>query len=292
MTFTIILDEIALYVSRKIAGSRFADTLLIILVFGLTITQFVSPLVEKNGKNITSFEGLEFTNLNWAFNYFYFIAFIVIMAIILYFLSLKKEISRWYEVSLWAMAFAGSLFFLIELQGFTKTNSSLGITLSTKNVAYSSPVISLIIIIICCVLAVGKLFNQYENAAEKTKEKTATKYFKHVIENKEIQYENTVLLNPSWYNFLNRPDPLNLVVTDEEIIISSNPVTKIPFISIKSITFNELYQSSLRINCKTGATYNIIWCPTNKAAKYDVWETKNIKENLVNILNEYTKNKI
>jgi len=265
--------------SSIVTKSKKSSIALLILIVALAIIQFILPIAEKDGTNINSFQALQYNSYHWAFNYFYFIILVAVLGIILLFLSKKKEISCWYDFSLWTLSFIGLLTFMIALQGFLKKTTSLGIQDNALN-----GVVSFFIIGICAFIAIGKLFNQYEKIAEKTKEKMLTSDFKQAIKNKKIIYENTIHLNPKWYVTMQHPDPIKMAVTDKEIIISSIPLTKIPLQNVKSVTLNSLYQMALRVNCKDGKKYKIMWAPANKAAPYILLETQDIKENLNRIL--------
>lgn len=256
-----------------------ANVVLFFLIIGLATIQFTLPFAEKEGEVLTSFEALSLLDMHWGFGYFYFMIFVLLLAIILFVISLKVETPKWCDFSLWMVAFVGLLVFMIALQGFLDANPSLGIDDNSKN-----GVFSYLLVGIALIIAVGRLYIEYEKLAKKALEETLTPEFKRSIENKNILYENTIHLNPQWYVTIAHPDPLRMVVTDKEIIISSSPLTKIPLSSIAKITHNSMYQTAFRIHCKDGRKYKILWGPANKTLPYSILETRDIKDNLNRIL--------
>jgi hypothetical protein len=152
--------------SGKFAKFKKFDSAPLILTLALAIFQFVLPLAEKDGIKITSFQALQYGNVHWAFNYFYFILLIVILSLALFFLSKEKNLSLGYDASLWFFTMVGAMIFLGALQGFLEKNPSLGIQENALN-----GVVSVLISGIGSFITYGKLFNHYEKIAKEKKEK-------------------------------------------------------------------------------------------------------------------------
>src|SRR3989344_7445821 len=268
--------------SAKYNKTKTSDVVLISLIIGLAIIQFTSPIAEINGNKITSFEGLKYGDLHWSFYYFYFMSSVVLLGIILFF---KKCLSKSYDLLLWALAFIGILVFMIGMQGFSAANSA-GIKDDSTN-----GVFSFFIVIVCCFIIIGKLFNQHQRSAKEIKEKMLTSDFKSAIKGKKILYENDILLNPPWnFTLITHPDPLKMAVTDKEIVISSSPLTRIPLSKIESVGLNMFIATTLfafipvKIKCNDGSKYGLVYCPANKMAPFSLLENKEISHKLNQIL--------
>ena len=100
-------------------------------------------------------------------------------------------------------------------------------------------------------------------ASQKNIQKFGTKDYFEAIKGKKVLFEVMVLLNNKL--FMSKPQPLVLAILEDEFIISTPLLTRIPFDLIQDMYFNVYTSSNIKITLKDGRIFKVSWAnPINK----------------------------
>lgn len=223
---------------------------------------FFTPYITVNGESLTALEAfLKYGNVHWTYNYFLFSLAIPVLAYI--FLILKKKFkSNIFEegaLLVWILGLIGQYIF----------TSNSPVTSIDESMSLNG--------ILTLLISMGIIFYHLMALSIAQGIKKAVQMDKKIADLKQgrnVLYENTVLLNPSWFYFVlfYTLKPLPFIATDKEFIIGSDESIIIPFPSIKSIDLNHYsggtfilwllclwLLSYITINLNDGKSYRVSW---------------------------------
>jgi uncharacterized membrane protein len=260
------------------------NVIVLILILYFLYIQFNFSFIEIQGKEVDAFyANMQYSNIHWGMNYFIFIIIIGVIGFLLALLTVinKHKLTYWYDFTIWFIGFAGIIGIMASLQSFFKENQNLGIKENSTNALYS-----VLIVILALFISITNLYYEYKSKGKKHTEESYTSELKNVIKDKPILFKATVLLNPEFELVYIPPHPVLLLVTNNEIVISTSPLIIIPFKSIKN--FEPPIRGidgkpSFSIVCENGETYDIIWAPENRLSPYNFDKTLEIYNNIEKI---------
>lgn len=231
----------------------------------LLIIQFVLPFSYYNERGLNAFESYKnLESFHWIFYYFFFIIFIVVAGLTLYILHTfdKRKFSYWFDFILWNIGCWGQVAIGALFQNFVKANPDLGIKDESKTLA-----ISVFLAMTLLIISLRNLMTEYDKKAEVKMDKRTPRTFYEYLEDRKVLYEDTILLNPKRIDFITHPYPKRIALTNNEIVISTDPLTIIPYESIKEIKMDK--DATFCIRRFDGRKHRLTWAPAEKYFPYD-----------------------
>ncbi|MFA5992470.1 MAG: hypothetical protein WC796_02055 [Candidatus Pacearchaeota archaeon] len=253
------------------------DKIYTILIFILIAVQFFVPFINVNGEYLSAFSSLKYNGLNGFFNYSLYILVFSILSLTFLLLPYYKWFDKHYQfmgIALMIVLFSSFLFSLGSLIFFLPGSpllsySSFGIKLIIIDEIVSVIIFGYLLIFSSSSL-VTRTFRDW-NQTHPEELIITTKDFERAIKNKKILYENTVLVNMTLGNLLNpstKPNTSKLVVTTDEILISTRKLIRIKFSQIDKIYFTFLSSPRFIIKLKNGSKYTIIWASIRNKSSF------------------------
>jgi len=257
----------------------------VISIVLLLFIQFYFPFIDANEKSINAFNAnTQYYNIHWGMNYFIFIMLIALIGFLLSILTLlnKHNFTYLIDLSIFSLGFAIIIGVMASLQSFFRENIELAIKENSQNALYS-----LSVIIPLMFISIINLYQEYKIKGERHIEKLYTPELKRKLKDQIILLESTILLNPDIHSLSMQPPPTLLLATTKEIIISTKPLTIIPFEKIKNLEQpirGIEGKPTFSIITEKGETYDLIWAPKNRIRTLNFDKTLELYENIEKII--------
>ena len=260
----------------------FTNWATIILLVCIFVFQFILPFAIVDNSNLSAFAvGMKYWNVHWAFNFFWIISGLVISSLLLLYFASKKEHGKLYLYL--SFLFVGGFFLgvsvLASLQSFLYSNPNIGI-----NDHSGDGVVTFLAFIVLFFLQAPRWHEHTKESAEKL---LKTQELENFLRDKKVIYEDTILLEPSFWITLKHPNPLKFVATEKEFVVGSQPILVLPFKSILKVKFNAIFNMKIRIHMNDGKVHKIMWAPVEKYQPYNVMATSQLGQNIKDIINKY-----
>lgn len=257
------------------------NVVIALFAIAIIVFQFTLPFAIVNEVNITAFNAaLEYGNVHWTFSFIWIIFALIIAIFVFLGLGIKKGYGKPYQY-LSFLAGGGAfinIMVLAFLQNFLDGGGYPGLNDHSGN--------GLITFFAFAFLFFIPMARWNTHTEETIKTLLNTKELDNYLKDKKVIYEDTILLNPGFWDTVKHPDPVKIVATDKEFVVGSQPLTIIPFKSIADMKFNPAYNMKIKIATHDGRIFKVIWGPIEKYAPYHVMATNQLYGNLQKIIEE------
>ena len=260
----------------------FTNWATVVLLICVIVFQFVVPFAIVDGLNLSAFDAaVKYWNVHWTFNFFWVISVLVISSFVLLYFANKKGHGKLYLYLsfLFSGGFMLGVSVLASLQSFLDRNPNIGI-----NDHSGDGVLTFLTFVVLFFLQAPRW---HEHTKESVEKLLTNQELDSYSKDKDVIYEDTVLLEPSFWTTLKHPNPLKLVATEKELVIGSQPMIILPFSSISKIKFNAIWNMKIRIHMNDGKVHKIMWAPVEKYQPYNVMATSQLSQNIKDIINKH-----